>query len=953
MYDLRCTKYDVNTRTVILKPATCNLKPVIIMLKRTLTIIIVTASFIAAHAQPPSPWPGVTQTMKPWTRWWWMGSAVDEKNISSALNTYYRAGIGGVEVVPIYGAIGYESRYLPYLSPGWMKMIDYTVQQATNLNMGVYMSVGTGWPIGGPQVSVTDAATRLIVQTYTLKANETLAGKIVVNDPKQKDVASLSALTAYSNDGKILVITDKVQADGSLQWTPTQGEWTLYAAFVGKTKQAVKRAAPGGQGFTLDHFAKNALPDYLKTFDTAFGNTLHGVKVFYNDSYEVFNADWTPAFFEEFQQRRGYDLRLYIRELSSNTASDTVALVKSDYRETMSDLMREHFAVPLTQWSHSKQALSLNQAHGSPGNLLDLYAAVDIPEAETFGSSHFNIPGLRRDSADVRNVDPDPNMLKFASSAAHATGGKLASCETFTWLGEHFKTAWSQCKPEVEQAFLAGINHVFFHGTTYSPADAPWPGWLFYASVNFVPNNSLWPQLSGLDDYITRCQSILQSGEPDNEILAYWPIYDVWNNSNGMDMPLKVHDINEWLHPTAFYKNLTALQAKGYSVDFASDRMLHEASVTNGSLKVSAKGAAHTVLLVSQCQHMPVATLQDIIRLAKDGATVVLQQWPADVPGLHNMEAERKALRELIASLPMPQTKEGISVITTGKGRIIIAADAQKGLAYAQVQRESLTDSGLKFIRRKTTDGKYYYIVNHTADAVNTTVPIQFAANAVILMDPQTGASGMAAFSKKDNTTEVRLQLQPGEAIILKAINDKPAIAPWKYLGQPGTAIALNGQWKVHFTNGGPFIPADITMPTLQPWTMFTNDSTTQSFSGTGIYTTTFNLPAKSNGEYLLQLGKVYESAKVSINGKEVGILWSIPFQARVGKFLKEGENTITIEVANLMANRIHYMDKNGIPWRKYHEINFVNINYQNFDASHWKIQPSGLEGPVTITPEQ
>src|SRR5690606_10175561 len=119
-----------------------------------------------------------------------------------------------------------------------------------------------------------------------------------------------------------------------------------------------------------------------------------------------------------------------------------------------------------TAWAHHRDAITKNQAHGSPGNLIDLYATVDIPEVETFGSSFFPIPGLRRDSADIRNVDPDPIMLKFASSAAAITGKPLVSSETFTWLTEHFKTALSQCKPEVEQAFLAGVNHVFYHGIT-------------------------------------------------------------------------------------------------------------------------------------------------------------------------------------------------------------------------------------------------------------------------------------------------------------------------------------------------------------------------------------------------------------------------------------------------------------------------------------------------------
>ena len=136
----------------------------------------------------------------------------------------------------------------------------------------------------------------------------------------------------------------------------------------------------------------------------------------------------------------------------------------------------------------------------------------------------------------------------------------------------------------------------------------------------------------------------------------------------------------------------------------------------------------------------------------------------------------------------------------------------------------------------------------------------------------------------------------------------------------------------------------------IQPWTAFTDDSTTQNFSGTGVYSTTFTLPEKAASEYLLQLGQVHESAKVFINGKEVGILWSLPYQAKIGQYLTKGENTITIEVANLMANRIRYLDRTGEDWRRYHEINFVNIDYKNFDAAKWKVQPSGLAGPVTIT---
>ena len=569
------------------------------------TIFSLTFLFHTAGAQtsskPASGWPVIEKQMKPWTRWWWMGNAVDENNLNKVLTKYQAAGIGGVEITPIYGAVGFEKRYIDFLSPKWMNMLQYTVQKSNALGMGVDMNTGTGWPFGGPLVKPENAATKLIVQQYELKSGEELKEQIKVKEARQ-DAAILQAVTAYGSNGEVLDLYDKVGAGGQLNWTAGTGSWKIYAAFAGKTRQQVKRAAPGGAGLTMDHLDRNSVTTYLKRFDNAFNNKPNGVRAFFNDSYEVYGANWTPTFFDEFQKRRGYDLKKHLKELvGKDSVSGQVARLKSDYRETMSDLLLFNFTHNWTDWAHRYKSISKNQSHGSPGNLLDLYGAVDIPETETFGSSYFPIPGLRRDKADVRNVDPDPMMCKFASSAAHTGGKNLVSSETFTWLTEHFKTAYSQCKPEAEQLFLSGVNHIFYHGTTNSPDDAVWPGWLFYASVEFNPNNSLWPHINGINEYITRCQSVLQSGKSDNELLIYWPIYDVWNQAKGMDMAVKVHNIDEWLHPTAFYKLSKKLSKSGYSLDFASDRLLAQAVVQHGLVSTEPKASPYKVLIIPEC----------------------------------------------------------------------------------------------------------------------------------------------------------------------------------------------------------------------------------------------------------------------------------------------------------------------------------------------------------------
>lgn len=896
-------------------------------------------------------WPAVKKETHPWTRWWWMGNAVDEQNVASLLKQYHDAGIGGVEITPIYGAVGYEQRYLDFLSPKWLDVVNFAVQKAASLNMGVDMNTGTGWPFGGPQITPELAASKLFVQKYQLKAGETLSEKIVVNDAKQKPLAKLQAVMAYGDKGEVEDVTSKVSTDGTLNWKPKTGNWQILAAFDGKSRQMVKRAAPGGEGLVMDHLNKKAVDVYLKRFDDAYKGKIPDVGNYFNDSYEVFGADWSPALFDEFQKYRGYNLKEHLQELTSkDTANENVARVKSDYRETMSDMVLHNFTQNWTDWAHKNHSLTRNQSHGSPGNLLDLYGTVDVPECETFGSSYFPIPGLRRDSADIRNVDPDPMMFKFATSAAHVNGKPFASSETFTWLAEHFKGSLSQCKPEVENIFLSGVNHVFFHGTAYSPQDVPFPGWLFYASVNFSPSNTFWPHIKGMNDYITRCQSVLQDGKADNDVLMYWPVYDVWNKASGMEMLLAIHGINAWLRPTQFYQQSKQLTQKGYTIDFISDTQLGATKVANRMLQTNTNASPYKVIIIPECKLMPIATLRNILQLANNGATVIFQKLPEDVPGLNDLEGRGKIFKQMLATLKFSAGKNSIGEFKTGKGSILLASDLQAALDFKQVKREQLTDSGLEFNRRSFNGGKYYYLVNHTAKAIDQQVALNGDGKYAVILDPQTGDAGLAETSSANNQLNVHVQLKSGDALILKVYNQqKPAVSNWVYLSKPGKTITLNNSWDLHFTAGGPELPTDQKLTKLISWTEL-SDPKLAAFSGSGVYTSTINMPAKTAKEYVLNLGRVAESAHVWINGKDAGIIWANPFEAKIGKYLHAGTNTIKVEVANLMANRISDMDKKGIQWRKYHEINFVNINYLPFDASKWKPMTSGLIGPVTVT---
>ncbi len=875
----------------------------------------------------------ISNISKPWTRWWWMGNAVDKKNIKRNLIALNKAGIGGVEITPIYGIKGEEKNFLDHLSPEWLQMLEYTISLADSLEMGVNMVLGTGWPYGGPQVEKEYAATKLVVQKYAIKKNVEFNKQIARDTSVEKQPLKLLYVLAYGKDGSYQDLTSALSNGDKLKWKPKKQDFELYAVFEGKTGQMVKRAAPGGQGFTLDHFSKEAFQDYVEPYNEAFQKLDYKPRAVFNDSYEVYETDFTPHFFEEFQKRRGYDLKPLLPSLlSKDENNEKSSRVKSDYRQTISELLLNNFTKEWTTWSHSKNTKTRLQAHGSPGNLLDLYAAADIPECETFGSMPFDIPGLRRERENIRAGDADPVMLKFSSSAAHISGKPLTSSESFTWLRDHFKTALSQTKPEAEELLLNGINHMFFHGTTYSPERAKWPGWKFYASVNFSPENTIWEDAPAMFSYLTNCQSLLQDGQPDNDVLLYWPIFDVWDDyfDGSLFFQFKIHSLNEWLHDRDFYNTATELMDTGYSLDFISDDFVLQARVENGKIKLP--GGTYKSMIIPDAEKMPLATLKKLIQLKKEGATIIFKGLPESVPGYFQYEEKNVTLQNLIADN---------SEITQIEKDLVVT------LKNENIQPEALVNTGMKFIRRDRNGQKIYFIVNHTAEVFEGYFPLNIKADKVEIFDPSTGDRGFAKIQTQDNGVKVKAKIAPGESYFF--ITDPlEELLEWNYYKRAEKEFKIEGSWKIEFLKGGPKLPESSEIQKLQSWTEL--GEAAEAFSGTAAYTISFEKPEINAEAWLLSLGDLRESAKVWINDEYLGTAWFNPFQLKI-KELKKGKNTLRIEVTNLAANRIRNLEQRGEEWKIFYEINMVNKDYEKFDATKWVPTPSGLLGPVTLTP--
>ncbi len=882
-------------------------------------------------------WPKASIIAKPGARWWWMGSAVDTLNLDYNLKEYSSSGMGTMEITPIYGVEGNEAMEIPFLSKKWMDMYKYTYEKAKDLGMQIDMNTGTGWPFGGENVKIQDAASKLLISEYNVKGGKSKKLKISVDDAKQKDVAKLERLMAFSSYGEVRDLTLEVK-EGELKVKLPKGSWHIIAAFCGKTLQKVKRAAPGGDGYVLDHFSRSAVTNYLSGFTKAFKDEqAPSPHLFFNDSYEVYGADWTSGLFDEFYRLRGYKLEEHLEEFLSQERNEETSRIISDYRETLSELLLENFTRQWTQWAHSLSSGTRNQAHGSPGNLIDLYAEVDVPECEGFGLSEFNIKGLRKDSLCHPNYS-DLSMLKYASSAAHITGKPYTSSETFTWLTEHFRTSLSQCKPDLDLMFVSGVNHMFFHGTTYSPKDDPWPGWKFYASIDMSPTNSIWKSAKAFFDYITRCQSFLQYGWADNDFLLYLPIYDMWYEQTGRLLMFDIHKMAE--RAPSFIEAVNRITTLGYDVDYISDRYLQKTKVKDKCL-VTSGGKKYSAIIIPGVKFMKEETVQKLMELSSLGAKIIfLDRYPSSPPGYYNIEERKLKFSEMIDS------------IKNSSSGILFGSDYQEILSKIDVRAERLKkDFSLSYIRRGNDSGHHYFISALTDKDNDGWIPLSVKAKSAVLYNPLNGELGKIPVRENETGIDVYLQLKSGQSAIIKTfesedVNEKE----YAFYEPKAEALNLDEKWEFSFLESEPKVQINKMDVSLGSWTSLDVENASSTM-GTALYSIKFNIKEKAD-EFLLSLGDVRESAKLRINGKDVGDLWSVPYECYIGEFLNIGkENLLEVEVTNLPANRISKMDRDGIPWRKFKEINIVTIDYKKEDYSSWQPMESGLLGPVKITP--
>ena len=851
-----------------------------------------------------------------WMRWWWFGPAVEDDELVRELRTMKEGGIGGVEIQPVYAlalddpAKGIRNR--PYLSDDFLHSVSFANQIARQMGMQVSITLGSGWPYGGPHIPITQAAGKMRLALVGLPAG---AGRVAL-PALENGEALLAAFvvtgTAASYEPEAAKRVALPDAEARALILPASDSERLALFFISsRTGQQVKRAAVGAEGFVLDHFDRAAIEHHLQYAGDrllrAFGDQ-PPASVF-SDSLEVYDSDWTPDFLSEFEKRRGYDLTPYLPELFSGT-DELAKSVRHDWGETLGELVDENYLQPLTAWAHAHHTLFRSQTYGEPAVTLSSNSLVDLPEGEG--------PQWRSFS-----------YTRWATSASHLYGRPVTSAEAWTWLhSPAFRAVPLDMKAEADRFFLEGVNQFVGHGWSYSPAYAGEPGYAFYAAAVFNQHNPWWPVMPEIAGYLQRLSFLLRQGEPANQVAVYVPTDDAQADFTPGHVGV-TEQMARYIAPELTASILDA----GYNFDYIDAKAIDKV------------GIHATVLVLPHVDRISLATLQQIgAYVRKGGKVVVVGRLPQHAPGLQDARDAAEIERVAQSSKWMFAARD--SEVSSLLKRAV-APDMQLDSPAPEVG----------FIRRKLPFADIYFVANTSNHAVS--VKAHFASR-------WTNAEEWDAFSGKAYRADMELGLAPYESRLFVFHDGSDSLPePWRGQAVDGSEVDLSQAWQVAF----PELHHHVAMTSLQSWT---EAEATRYYSGHAVYSKDFDLPdtaPDSGRHYFLDFGEgtplppddpnkpgmhallegpVREVAMVSVNGQRAGSVWRPPYRLAVTAFLHGGKNHLEIEVANTAINTL--------AGRSLPDYRLLNLRYgQKFspqDMEHLEPLPSGILGPVRLVPE-
>ncbi len=812
------------------------------------------------------------------TRWWWYGCSVKKEEIVEQLDEMLTQGIGGVELQMLYpvAADDKDRHNIEYFSPEFFDILDFTSKEAVKRGMIFDVTLGSSWPYGGPFVPQSLSAPVVYPYTVDVTGPKTfsydfttrIAGDIVGCIMGKMENSQMIPES-------IVDLSDKLSTHELFNWPwgtmlseieIPEGDYKIVCLVSSAYRESVLAPMRGAEGRVIDHNRKDASRFFFEQAGTPIVERLvkGAVRAFFCDSIEVSGHNWTNIMYDEFEKRRGYSLKTYIYALQGEIKGITDR-VRYDFFKTYSELTVENFFREMTDWCHEVGSLSRIQAHGTWGDILQAYGAADIPEGETFSVG------------DIYTVNTVHRRL--ASSAGNLYRKPIISNESFTWLRfPRFTETLEHIKVAADAIFVDGMNQIINHGFTYNPKDGE--DWPFYASSHICNRNTWWPFYKNIGDYIHRVSHFMQKGRTAAEVCIYLPQSDIWAENPMCDLHMSMQ-LSERFGKEA----IDAIAKAGYWFDYINDEALSRFDEYD-----------YKTLIIMDTTRLPVEAAESIKKFAEAGNLVICaSHLPVESCGLLNAEENDAKVRSIMTGL-MESAK-----LHMADNKFDALIDKLKELVVPDLSISEGAED-IAYIHKTAEDCDVYFLSNMSRNAYTPTLYFKNQGIPTLIADPMT--LEQKAFAKAADNA-VQLYMEPLQSLLIifpKDADHNTAIFSDELLIPISAEKDLSEDW--HFTV--PEKQYSAHLPQLQNWQ---DIAQLKHFSGTGVYEKTIVLSKEElkHPSIILKLGQVSVCARVYVNGQCAGDIIKYPYEISIGDFLKAGENTIRIEVVNLLVNR--YID--------------------------------------------
>ncbi len=721
----------------------------------------------------------------------------------------------------------------------------------------------------------------------------------------------------------VIDLTGKMQADGSLDWTPPAGRWVILRlgySLLGIRNHPATLEATGLEVDKLNgHYVRNYMDRYLETYEKTVGPDLmgkRGLRWVINDSWESGSQNWTDDIIAQFKKYRGYDPTPWLPVLTghvvqSATASDQFLW---DLRKTIADLTaNEHYA--------------------------QIQASVNAHGLKHYGESHEAGRALIADGMEVKKLNeipmsamwtqsPGVNHEQFSynaddresASVAHIYGQNLVAAESMTAAGSPWAWSPGTLKPTADQEFLNGINRIVIHESTHQPLVNKAPGLALGPFGQWFNRNETWAeQATAWITYLARTSYLLQQGHFAADLVYFY----------GEDSNL-----------TAIFGNKAPNVPETHGFDYINaDGLIHVLNVSNGRITTPGGTSYRLLGLDPYSRHMSLPVLRAIHKLVEAGATVAGPK-PLDDPSLSDDAAE-------FARLSTALFGDGTGLHHVGKGQVYAGSTVAEAFNAINLAPDFETtkpqpDTRLLFVHRTTKEGEIYFVDNRNDRAEQVDATFRVTGKQPELWFAETGTTRPVSYRIADDRTTVPLSLEPWGTVFV--LFRKPAARPEVTLpAETTTEISQpSGAWTLAFQpdRGA---PASISLGKLIDWTNST-DPGVKYFSGTGTYSATLTVPAaalKPGAQYWIDLGDVKNLAEVTLNGKPLGIVWHAPWRVNATAAVHAGANQLVVKVTNAWVNRLIGDQQPGA--RQY------TFTAGKPYPANAPLQASGLLGPVQL----